>query len=524
MNSKKISVVIIGAGASGAAAAWNLSNGESKNKFQITCLEQGPFLKKKSYSFNQNKWEIYKKNKFHIDPNVRKLKSDYPINANDSPISIANFNAVGGSTILYSGHFPRFHPSDFKTRTLDKVGDDWPIDYKDLEFYYDINDKIMKVSGLLGDPAYPNMKHLFQPVPLEPMGELIAKNFNKLGWHWWPSYSAFSKEKTNKKNFIRSTVDVCYWPEALRNGVKLKTNTRAIKILTDHKKNVKGVIYVNKKNKKKFLKANIVILACSGIGTPRILLNSKNKKFPKGLANSSGLVGKNLMLHPLGYVEGKFNKFLATFRGPSGCCIFSQEFYETKKKEKFKRGYTMQILRGPAPLETVMQLKKFNKLQFGKNFLKRFFDYYGKIISIAIICEDLPEKNNFVELDYKNCDTSGMPGVKIHYKLSHNSKKMLVHGILKAKKVLKLAGAKKISAFGPVRHAGWHIMGTTKMGADKKKSVVNQYGQTHDIKNLVIVDSSIFVTSGGVNIMSTLQALALKITDHIKKFPEKYTI
>jgi len=184
----------------------------------------------------------------------------------------------------------------------------------------------------------------------------------------------------------------------------------------------------------------------------------------------------------------------------------------------------MQILRGTGPLDTVMQLKKFNKLQFGKNLLKEFFNYYGKTMSIAIICEDLPEKNNFVELDYKNRDSSRMPGVKVHYKLSDNSKKMLVHGMSRAKKVLKYAGAKKISAFGPVRHAGWHIMGTAKMGTNKKKSVVNQYGQTHDIKNLVIVDSSIFVTSGGVNIMSTLQALALKITNHIKNFPEKYTI
>jgi choline dehydrogenase-like flavoprotein len=129
MDLKKMHIIIVGAGASGAAAAWNLS----KNKFKVTCLEQGPLLNKNSYSFYQDKWEIYKKNKFHINPNVRKLKSDYPINDKNSPISIANFNAVGGSTILYSGHFPRFHPSDFKTKTLDKVGADWPINYKDLE-------------------------------------------------------------------------------------------------------------------------------------------------------------------------------------------------------------------------------------------------------------------------------------------------------------------------------------------------------------------------------------------------------
>jgi choline dehydrogenase-like flavoprotein len=519
MNLKKFHIIIIGAGASGATAAWNLS----KNKFKITCLEQGPLLNKNPCSNNQINWEIYKKNKFHINPNVRKLKSDYPINDEDSPISIANFNAVGGSTILYSGHFPRFHPSDFKTKKLDNVGDDWPLNYSDLEKFYDTNDKMMKTSGLLGDPAYPPMKHLYPPVPLEPAGELIAKGFNKLGWHWWPSYSALFKKKNNK-NYMRSTVDVCYWPEAIKNGVKLKTNSRVIKIITDGKNKATGVIYANNKKEKKFLKADIVILACSGIGTPRILLNSKNKKFPKGLANSSGLVGKNLMLHPLGYVEGTFSKFLASFKGPSGCCIASQEFYETRKKEKFKRGFTMQILRGDGPLEMTMQIKKLGILQFGKNFFKDFLKYYGKKISIAIICEDLPEKNNYIELDYKNRDSSGMPGIKIHYKLSSNSKKMLAYGISKAKEVLKIIGAKKILSFGPVKHTGWHIMGTTKMGIDKKRSVVNQFGQTHDIKNLVIVDSSIFVTSGGVNPMSTLQALALKITDYIKKFPEKYII
>ena len=520
MKNKKIHILIVGAGASGSAAAWNLS----KCRFKITCLEQGPRINKNSYSFYQNNWEIYKRNRFHINPNVRKLKSDYPINDKDSPISIANFNAVGGSTILYSGHFPRFHPSDFKTKTVDNVGEDWPFDYKDLEPFYDINDEIMKVSGLSGDPAYPPIKNLCPQIPLEPAGELIAKSFNKLGWHWWPSYSALFKERKNQKNYSRSTVDICYWPEAIKNGVKLKANSRVTKILTDVTNKARGVLYVNSKGKKKFLEADIIILACSGIGTPRLLLNSKNRKFPNGLANSSGLVGKNLMLHPLGLVEGTFNKFLASFKGPQGCCLASQEFYETRKKEKFKRGFTMQVLRGYGPLDTAMQIKKFGKLQFGKNFFRKFFKYYGRTIPIAIICEDLPEKNNYVELDYQKKDSSGMPGVKIHYKLSSNSKKMLAYGISRAKEVLKIAGAKEILAFGPVKHTGWHIMGTTKMGTDKKKSVANQFGQTHDIKNLVIVDSGLFITSGGVNPMSTLQALALKITDRIKEFPQDYII
>ena len=134
----------------------------------------------------------------------------------------------------------------------------------------------------------------------------------------------------------------------------------------------------------------------------------------------------------------------------------------------------------------------------------------------------MPEEHNSVELDYKNKDSSNMPGIKINYKLSENSKKMLSHGISKVKELMKVAGAKSIINFGPVRHTGWHLMGTTKMGNSKKDSVVNEFGQTHDIKNLVIADSSVFVTSGGVNPVSTLQAITLRITNEIKKHPQKY--
>ena len=113
MKGKAVDILIIGAGASGAAAAWNLS----KTNYKVLCFEQGPFVKKKSYSNLQPKWEKVKQKEFNVNPNIRQLDSDYPIDDKNSPISIANYNAVGGSTILYSGHFPRFHTSDFKTKT-----------------------------------------------------------------------------------------------------------------------------------------------------------------------------------------------------------------------------------------------------------------------------------------------------------------------------------------------------------------------------------------------------------------------
>ena len=135
---------------------------------------------------------------------------------------------------------------------------------------------------------------------------------------------------------------------------------------------------------------------------------------------------------------------------------------------------------------------------------------------MGIIVEDLPELANSVTLDEKLTDSNGIPAPKINYKLSENSKRMLAFGLEKGKEVMKAAGASETIAFGPVRNTGWHLMGTARMGKDPLNSVVNEYGQAHDVKNLYIVDSSVFVTSGGVNPASTLQSLALYITDHIK--------
>lgn len=516
MQNQSVDILIVGAGASGAAAAWNLS----KTKLKIMCLEQGPEINAKFYSNSQPNWEKLKKNILNVNPNVRKLRGDYPINDFNSPISIANYNAIGGSTILYSGHFPRLHKSDFKINSIDGVGDDWPITYNDLKPYYDLNDKMMGVAGLTGDPSYPKISNLKKPVPLGASGEKIAKSFNKLKWHWWPSYSAV--HKTTKKVYQKTSVNKNYWPKAISNGVKLRPNCRVKKITMNNDGKVTGAIYLDSKNKERFQGARLVILACSAIGTPRLLLNSSNELFPKGLANNSGLVGKNLMLHPLGFVEGKFKNFMASNHGPEGCCIASHEFYETRKKNKFKRGYSIHVLRGQGPLETAQAAIRFKKLSFGKNFHKDFLNHFGHTIPAAIICEDLPELTNSVQLDYSIRDGSGIPGVKINYKLSDNSKKMISHGIQKVKEVMKTAGAISTLAFGPVRHTGWHQMGTAKMGEKKNTSVVNKYGQTHDIKNLVIIDGSIFTTSGGVNPMSTIQALSLKISEEIKLNPNRY--
>jgi len=527
MSEKIVDVLIIGAGPSGAAAAWSLS----KTDLSIICLEQGGRMDASDYPSTKRHWEFLHQNEYHASPNVRKLPADYPINDKDSPIAIANFNAVGGGTIIYSGHFPRFHPSDFRVRTLDGVASDWPVSYAQLEPFFSQNDKMMGVSGLSDDPAYPPIEGLLPPVPLGRMGETIAKGFNKLNWHWWPSYSAIitrpygGREKctnlgpcdTGCAQGGKSSVDITYWPEALRNGVELKTRCRVREITVNDSGRATGVIYYDESGSECRQKARIVIVACNGVGTPRLLLNSRSPYFPEGLANRSGLVGKNLMLHPLGFVEGVFDEPIKSHLGPQGCCILSQQFYETDTSRGFVRGYTMQILRGPGPIETALSGVALRKIPWGVDHHRAFASRFGRTIGMGVIVEDLPELHNSVTLDSSLVDSNGIPAPKITYRLSENSKKMLAHGLSRGKEVMQAAGSSKVLAFGPARNTGWHLMGTARMGTDPKESVVNEWGRSHDVSNLFIVDSSIFVTASGVNPVSTMQALALYIADRLKK-------
>jgi choline dehydrogenase-like flavoprotein len=518
-------VIVVGAGAAGATVSWRLASLGA----QVVCLEQGDWADVTSFPTNSPDWEFLKRTSFNPNPNVRQAKSDYSTIDDDSPISIANYNGVGGGTILYSGHYPRFHPSDFLVKTLDDISDDWPISYEDLAPYYDLNSTMTAVAGLEGDPAYPPIPNLLPPVPMGVMGEKLALGFNNLGWHWWPAYSAIAtKEFRNHSQCInvgscnsgcpqgaKSSVDVSYWPDALKLGVELKTKSTVHSVQIDEEINQFQVKYFNSEGHLFTATSNFVILACNGIGTPRILLNSKSEKFPNGLANNHDLVGRNLMMHPVGYVEGLFRDDLKSQLGPQGCCISSQQFYETDKQRGFYRGYTMQVLRGPGPVEfAISELQKL-RVEWGLKHHKKFLERFDRTAHVAIIVEDLPELHNRILLDSLKSDEFGIPLPKISYKVSENSKKALSHGLQSGRKLMEASGAISSEAFGPVRHTGWHLMGTTRMGKDPDNSVVNSDFEAHQVPNLFIVDSGVFVTSAAVNPANTVQSLALMAADKI---------
>src|SRR3974390_3572014 len=182
MANDPVDVLIIGAGASGAAVAWS----PPETKMHIVGLDQGGWTKSTDYPSNGRDWEARAFGDYSPSPNIRGRKEDYPINEDNSPIKVVNFNGVGGSTIMYTAPFPPRHPSDFRVKTLDGVADDWPIDYAPLAPFYDENDRMMGVSGLAGDPAYPAHEPMMPPLPLGKSGSTLARGLNKLGWQGGP--------------------------------------------------------------------------------------------------------------------------------------------------------------------------------------------------------------------------------------------------------------------------------------------------------------------------------------------------
>jgi choline dehydrogenase-like flavoprotein len=524
----RVDVLVIGAGASGAAFTWSLAEAG----IDVLCLEQGGWMDPSSYPAVGHDWDVRRQTNFHADPNVRGLRVDYPVETSRSPIDPLMFNAVGGSTIHWSAHFPRLRPSDFRVRSLDGVADDWPLTYEELQPFFDVNDRMMGVSGLVGDPAYPpKSPRQTPPLPLGKLGETMVSGFEKLGWHWWPSDSAILTRPYEGRRACnncgpcdlgcpigaKASTDVTYWPKALARGAVLETGARVREITVTRNGLADGVLYHDESGELREQKARIIVVACNGVGTPRLLLNSQSSLFPDGLANGTGLVGRNLMFHPYASVRGIFPERLEGFKGPIGCSIISQEFYETDPSRGFVRGYSFQVARGLSPVASALGGLGGQLIPWGADHRRVFDARWDRSISVAVIGDDLPEEGNRVVLDPTLMDSDGIPAPQINYTLSDNSRRLLDHGIARATEVLQAAGAGEILVTPLLKSAGWHLMGTARMGTDPRRSVVDGFGQSHEVKNLYLIDGSVMVTGGAVNPTSTIQAVALRIADHVKR-------
>ncbi|MCC5973692.1 MAG: GMC family oxidoreductase [Rubellimicrobium sp.] len=520
----KDDVVIVGAGASGAAAAWKLASAG----LRVTCLEQGGWVDPADTPSLRPDWEIARQTTHHPNPNVRQGPADYPVDDSEAAIKPFLYNAVGGSTILWGAHFPRFRPSDFRVRTLDGVADDWPISYEDLAPWYEENDRIMGVAGLSGDPGNPPRgPRQMPPVPPGVAATRMARAFDRLGWHWWPCDVAINTESYGEgrgacnncgpcdlgcPQGARSATDVSYWPMALRAGVRLITGARVFEVETDAQGRATGVAYLDAAGQVQRHRAAVVALAANGLGTARLMLLSRSKRFPEGIANDTGLVGRRLMHHPTGMVTGTFADAVEGWRGPFAVSILCQEFYETDPTRDFVRGYQMQLIRSDGPVGTAVG-GYLPRVPWGPGHHARFRQVFGHTASLTVTTEDLPRDDNRVTLSATLTDANGIPAPKMTYSLDDNTRRMIEHGIARATEAFTEAGAVDITPQRLVANAGFHLLGTACMGADPGASVVDARSRAHAVPNLVILDGSVFTTAAALNPTSTIQALALRAAD-----------
>lgn len=524
-SGEEVDVLVIGSGPSGAVVSHALA----ERGFQVLCLEQGEWTSPAEFPGNKPELELLLQKAWNWNQMIRGRDADYPLNIEHSAIVPIMFAGVGGSSLLYGAQWMRLLPSDFRLRSLDGICDDWPIDYWDLEPYYTQVDKFLGVAGLGGDPAYPAIDYEMPPHPLGKGGMLTANALNKLGWHWWPGSQAIPT--ANHKRLMKcqrwgvcetgcpagakASFDIGYWPHALALGAKLTTGARVRAITTGRDGLANGVVWIDREGHEHHQKAKAVVLAANGIGTPRLLLLSESAAFPNGLANSSGMVGKNLMLHPNTEAIGLYDDRIESWQGPAGQLLYSLQFYETDAQRGFYRGSKMNLMPVPGILRLLQSMgtRAFEE-KWGK-VAGEIVAHGGRALSWAANVEDLPEETNCVELDPNLKDSDGIPVPKIKYRLSENTKKSLAFALARMTEMHEAAGARHIIKTPLWREQPGHLLGTARMGRDPATSVVDPFGRSHDVANLFIVDGSVMVTGGAVNPTSTITALALRTAQHI---------
>lgn len=522
MSAERTEVVVVGAGPAGAIACRRLAEAG----VSVVCLEQGDWP---DYGTARAEGTLRAGigRAWSFEPNERRGVGDYAVDDSDSDIAAIMFNGVGGGSVQYAAQWTRNLPSDFRVRSLDGIADDWPLSYADLVPYYERVERDFGISGLSGDPAYPSHSAALPPAPLGAGGSLVARAQNELGWHWWPGTNAIATRDTGTLGAClqhgvcmwgcpersKGSADRTHWPAAIALGADLRTRARVHAVELGARGRARGVRYLDDAGAEHLVEADVVILAANGIGTPRILLNSGQG--PDGLANSSGLVGKRLMMHPFATVVGLFDRPLGTTQGVWGQIVYSLEFYGTDPDRDFVRGAKWGLVPTGGPASMSSSYPWGSERIWGEGVHQRVAERLGRSIGWGIIAEDLPDEANRVTLAPDRPDRDGLPGVKVTYSNSENSERLLAFNVERAKESLLAAGAYETVVAPQIRESGWHLLGTTMMGEDPASSVVDQWGRAHDVPNLYVFDGSSWPTSSGTNPTATVAALALRNTERL---------
>ncbi|MCK8827643.1 GMC family oxidoreductase [Natroniella acetigena] len=505
---KEVDVCIVGMGAAGGVLIHELS----KAGLEVVGIEAGPFWDPQT-DFASDELHAYSLN-----------WQDTRLSGGNDALKFGPNNSgrgVGGGTTHFTGVFYRFHESDFRVKSTDGVGEDWPISYQDLEPYYDKIENDIKVSGpkhfpwgpFNGPYPYPERE------PISAWAQVFREGCEILGIRSSvPPLAILSAPFdgrppcTNrgfcnegcKPNAKFSTL-IHHIPKAIQEGAEIITDSMVTRILVDDDGKVSGVEF-NHDGSYYQQKAKVVIVSAFTVETPRLLLNSACSQYPDGLANSSGLVGKYIMPHSGHDVFAKFDQEMRLYKGtPVMAC--TQDFYETDPDNDFVRGYTLNA-HGNRPV-ALAKILTADAGYWGKDLREIMlnFNFYAQITMVG---EVLPQKENEVVLSEEK-DEYGMPRPKITFNYCENDNKMIEHAVEKANQIFKARGGKP--AF--VAADTGHLLGGCRMGDDPSNSVVNGFCQSHDIPNLFICGASVFTTSGGANPTETIMAIAARTADYI---------
>nr|WP_298794823.1 GMC family oxidoreductase [uncultured Allomuricauda sp.] len=567
-SSQVYDVIIVGSGAGGGMATKILSEAGLK----VAVVEAGPFFDPADpEQMTQLKWPYESPRRgasttrhfgdFDSAYGGWEIEGEPYTNSGDSDFKWFRSRMLGGRTNHWGRISLRFGPKDFKRKDQDGLGDNWPIGYEDVKPYYDKVDKLIGVfgtnEGLPNDPD-----GFFLPPPKPRLHELYyIKGARKSNIPVYPSRMSMLTKKINNERgvcfycgqcsracqvYADFSAGTCLIFPAQKSGgqIDLFVNCMVREVTTNEEGKATGVSYINKEDRKEYkIKGKVVILAASACSSARILLNSKSKQHPNGLGNSSNVIGKYLHdstgSNLMGFVPELMNRDTYNEDGVGGMHVYTPWWLDNKKLD-FPRGYHIEMWGGLGMPSygfgfNPNALNKFFGLPvggYGNNLRKDIKKYYGSVVGMAGRGESVPQEDNYCEIDHTKVDEYGIPVLKFNYQWTDHEIRQAKHMQDTFEEIIHNMGGKVIGEkAGKDKNYGIlapgeiiHEVGTTRMGDNKKTSVVNKYQQMHDVDNVFIVDAGPFVSQADKNPTWTILALAWRASDYIVEELKKQNI
>lgn len=509
-----VDFAIVGAGAGGATLACKLA----EHGFSVVVFEAGPFWRPLD-DFASDELEMQKL-----------YWTDERITGGDDPIALGGNNCgrgVGGSTVHFSMISLRMRPDWFQSKSRLGYGVDWPITYDELAPYYREAERALRVAGPVNYPwGPPRERYPYREHELNAAALVLARGAERLGIGWAATPLATLSAPGGKSppcvyrgfcNFGCSTnakqsALITWIPRAISAGAEVRDLAMAGSIELDGDGLCAGIHYM-REGRWQFQRARNVVVSGYAIETPRLLLNSACPRFPHGLANSSGLVGTHLTTHAGPGVWATYDEEIRWYKAPPNMAVTEHWNYHDDGKDCY--GAYAFMSQGPLP-RAWAQIQATERHLWGAKLRDEMLKY-NHMAGFVAVAETEPREQNRVDVVPGEVDQYGLPIPRVTFSYSDNDRRLQAHSLKSMSAVLEAAGGYDLWTSTDTSH----LMGTCRMGSDPDSSVVNADGRSWDIPNLWICDGSLFPTCGGVNPSLTIQALACRMGDRIRRLASR---